>query len=162
VGSFYTNITLRTTQPTNVVDALRAAGREAYVSQPQNGGIVVYDRESEEQEHRKPERARKLAVREAPVSALAVLNHDDDALMCTLHENGKLVDEYNSAPGYFDTGDFGSPEGGGEGFVFAVERHSELVTALGLPALAVGAGYNYIDEAEFPEGATEATFTRVG
>lgn len=36
-------------------------------------------------------------------------------------------------------------------YVFAVERHSALVSALGLPECSVGYGYNYLSRGEVPE-----------
>lgn len=36
-------------------------------------------------------------------------------------------------------------------YVFAVERHGALVTALGLPECAVGYGYTYLSNGELPE-----------
>jgi len=36
------------------------------------------------------------------------------------------------------------------GYIFAVERHSDLVKTLELPDLAVGVGYNYLRRGEFP------------
>lgn len=190
MGSFYTNITLRTDRHDDVVAALKDQGREAFVSRPQNGCVVVYDRECEEQDI---EVLRKLAdtlSSKLRCPALAVLNHDDDVLMYSLHENGKLVDEYNSSPGYFESGPGEPPAGGdasrlarafgvasttdvedvlhtpngagsGEGYVFEAERHQELVEALGAPAIAVQAGFNYIEDGELPDDVDADTFTRV-
>lgn len=193
MGAFYTNITLHTTQQANVVEALRAAKREAYVSQPMNGCTVVYDRESEDQDIDVLNKVASTLSAKLRCAALAILVHDDDVLVYTLHENGELTDEYISWPAYFDDSGGGSesPEGGDaetlarafgadgnvdkvesalrvqragntdDGFVFETERHEELAIALGLPALAVGAGYQYIEQGELPEGATEQSFTRV-
>jgi hypothetical protein len=111
-------------------------------------------------------------------------------LLYALFQNGKLVDEYNSAPDYFDESDkgeehggdatslataFGVPghasrvrdilalEGGTEdGVVFETDRHEQLVDALGLPRSAIATGYNYLEEGEYPEGYDAADFERVG
>jgi hypothetical protein len=189
VGAFYTNITLRTRDQARVAATLKAAKRQAFVSAPSNGCTVVYDRESEEQDvDVLKDLAGSLSARLGCV-ALAVLNHDDDVLIYTLHEDGRLVDEYNSSPEYFESGPGASPEGGDaerlcrdfgadgkvddvetvlrtpwgtdDGFVFEMERHQELVTLLGLPSASVPAGYNYLEEGEFPDGLTDSDFIKV-
>ena len=190
MGSFYTNITLRTDRHDDVVAALDDLRRDAYVSQPQGGCVVVYDRESEEQDVEVLKKLSGSLSAKLRCAALAVLNHDDDVLMYSLHDNGRLVDEYNSSPGYFDSGPGEPPEGGdastlcrafgvastsgveevlhmpngggsGEGFIFQTERHQALAEALGIPLIAVQTGYNYIEEGELPEDAGAEMFTRV-
>lgn len=190
MGSFYTNITLRTDRHDDVVAALREQGRDAFVSAPENGCVVVFDRECEDQDVTV---LRKLAdglSAKLRCAALAVLNHDDDVLMYSLHENGKLVDEYNSSPAYFDSGPGEEPSGGdasrlcrvfgatsvagveavlhgpnaaagGDGYVFESERHHELVEALGAPTIAVQTGFNYIEEGELSEDVDPDSLTRV-
>jgi len=191
MGSFYTNITLRTTDSPGVVDALRTGKRTALVSQPQNGCVVVYDKETEDQDVEVLNRLASSLSTKLSCPALAVLVHDDDVLIYTLHENGELVDEYNSAPEYFASGEFGPSEGGDaerlarafgggdvakaeavlraeragdrdEGYVFESERHYALTEALGIPMLAVSTGFNYIEAGELPEGAIESSFIRIG
>jgi hypothetical protein len=190
MGSFYTNITLRTDRQDEVVAALHDAERDAFVSRPQNGCIVVFDRECEEQDIEVLKKLSATLSAKLRCAALGVLNHDDDILMYVLYESGKFVDEYTSSPAYFDTGPGEPPEGGdasalcrafgcattfgveqvlqtpngagdGDGYVFESERHQELVEALGLPAIAVHAGYNYIEEGELPDDADPDSFTRV-
>jgi len=191
MGSFYTNITLRTEQQPKVVETLRAAGRKAYVSPPMNGCVVVYDHESEDQSKALNKLAGSLSAK-LKCAALAVLIHDDDLLVYGLFQDGKLTDEYVSWPALFDDSASESPEGGDaeilarafgaeskideiesvlretragnrdEGIIFESERHGELVAALGIPTIAVSTGYNYIEQGELPEGTTEESFTRVG
>ena len=191
MGSFYTNITLRTEQQPKVVETLRAAGRKAYVSPPMNGCVVVYDHESEDQSKALNKLAGSLSAK-LKCAALAVLIHDDDLLVYGLFQDGKLMDEYVSWPALFDDSASESPEGGDaeilarafgaeskideiesvlretragnrdEGIIFESERHGELVAALGIPTIAVSTGYNYIEQGELPEGTTEESFTRVG
>lgn len=193
MGSFYTNITLRTAQTASVVDALKSAKRQALVAEPQNDCTVVYDRECEDQDIEVLKKLAGSLSAKLKCAALALLIHDDDVLIYSLHENGKLVDEYVSWPAFADDsagsdspdgGDaellcraFGAEDqaadveevlrveragGGDEGFVFETERHQALVDALGLPGIAVSAGYNYVEQGELPEGTTESSFTRVG
>jgi hypothetical protein len=190
VGAFYTNITVRSPQPTRVAEVLKAAGREAFVSPAANGCTVVFDRECEDQDIDVLNQLASALSGKLGCAALAVLNHDDDLLVVTLHEGGRLVDEYNSSPEYFNDGPGAAPEGGDaerlcrafgadakvdevetvlraqgvsdDGFTFEMERHEALVKALGLPMAAVSAGYNYIDQGEIPEGLSESDFVRVG
>jgi hypothetical protein len=190
MGSFYTNITLRTERHDDVVSLLRDEGREAFVSRAQRGCIVVYDRECEDQDIEVLKKLGGLLSAKLRCAALGILNHDDDVLIYMLHDNGKLVDEYNSSPAYFDSGPGEPPEGGdasrlgsafgiastggieevlhmpngagsGEGYIFESERHQALAEALGAPGIAVQTGFNYIEEGELPEGADADTFTRV-
>src|SRR5215212_2662131 len=96
MGSFYTNITLRTTQHAAVVDALKAEHRDAFVSRAENGCVVVCDRETEEQDVEELSSLASSLSGTFRCPAIAVLNHDDDVLMCTVHDKGEMVDEYNS------------------------------------------------------------------
>ncbi len=106
---------------------------------------------------------------------MALLNHDDDILYFELYEDGQKTDEYNSSPGYFGNEvDEEGPSGGNsvrlakvfgvndpqkiEGalrqvdYVFAMERHHDLASALGLPEFSVGLGYSYLSsEGQIPD-----------
>jgi hypothetical protein len=188
MGSFYTNITLRTTNQSRVLDVLSSAGRTAFISQPQSGCIVVYDSDTEDQDVDALRDLGDSLSAKLSCAALAVLVHDDDLLLYSLHEGGKVVDEYASAS-LDETGD--APEGGdatrlcrafgatgtahvetilrtdraggsGGGYVFETERHEDLVNALGLSPLAVATGFNYLEQGELPEGATPGSFVSTG
>jgi hypothetical protein len=187
MGSFYTNLTVRGPAPDAVAAELK--GRSALVSPSMNGSVVVFDEESEKQD---PKILAKLASRlstkfSCPV--LAVLNHDDDVFWYQLYNAGKLLDEYDSFPGFSDGDDTNTnPRGGNakalceafgsinheqvervlrkssldeDGYTFAVERHDELAQALDLPSYGVGAGFNYIEEGELPDGLDESDLLRV-
>jgi hypothetical protein len=182
VGSFYTNITLR--GPSQQAVAAELSGRRAFVTPIKDGCVVVFDEESEEQD---PDvlsgLAAKLSARLA-CPALAVLNHDDDVLLCMLFEKGAKRDTYDSTPG-FDGGDpFAPPKGGDasalcaafgssrvadvsrilratrDTYMFAVMRHADLVAALGLPDWSVGAGFNYVVQGEPPAGLDESSLMK--
>jgi hypothetical protein len=190
MGSFYTNITLRTDRLDDVVEVLHDLERDAYVSQPQKGCLVVFDKECEEQDVDTIKRLASALSSRLKTPALGVLNHDDDILMYVLYDNGKLLDEYNSSPGYFESAPGEEPEGGdasalgrafgvastsgvedvlhaprasgdNDGYVFEYERHEALVASLHISTFAVGFGFNYLEEGEFPEDASAESFTRV-
>jgi hypothetical protein len=188
MGSFYTNITLRTTNQNRIVEVLSAAGRTAFVSQPQSGYIVVYDSDTEDQDIDALKELGDSLSAKLGCAALAVLIHDDDLLFYSLHENGRLVDEYASASleerdeapeggdaarlcRAFGAADAAQVEtilrtdragGSGGGYVFETERHEDLVKALGLPVFAVATGFHYLEQGELPEGATPGSFVSVG
>jgi hypothetical protein len=159
------------------------------VSPARDGCVVVFDEECEGQD---PETLARLGARlskSLACTVLAVLNHDDDILLYRLYSNGTLVDEYNSAPNYFDTdAEPSEPEGGNarvlcdafgvtsydtveailrkgaltdDGYIFAVDRHADLAGALGIPSFVVGTGFTYILNGELPEGLELETLTRL-
>ena len=186
MGGFYTNYTLRGPSQGAVASAL--TGRKAIVSPESSGCIVAYDEASDDQNG---EAIAALALHlsktlHCPV--LAVLDHDDDILWYQLYEDGKLTDEYDSTPGYFDPSAEPSAPAGGDaerlcrafgasdvvaveailrkssfdddGYVFAHERHTDLVRALGLPEFAVLKAYASFERGEYPEGLSERDMMR--
>jgi hypothetical protein len=146
--------------------------------------VVVFDAETEAQELTTlQDLAGELSRRHHCVT-LAVLNHDDGVLRYWLHDDGNVIDEYNSWPGYFSGGD-AVPSGGDANALCAafgvadraadverilraprsspeVDRHAALVGVLGLPRAAVGTGFEYIAKGELPEKITQTDLRLVG
>ncbi|MFP4249540.1 MAG: hypothetical protein ACLFU7_07760 [Armatimonadota bacterium] len=189
MGSFYTNVTLRGVGQERVAEYLAGRNRQVLVSPAKNGLTVVYDALTESQEARLlTNLARELSA-QFDCPALAALNHDDDVLWLQLHIDGRLLDEYTSAPGYFTGDAAGAPEGGDAealceafgaedaeerverilrreqdiaGYFGASERHAELAQALGMPATLVTTGYRYLTHGETPEGFMPQDFIHTG
>jgi len=181
MGNFYTNYTLRGPSQQEVAKAL--AGRSAIVTPAQGGCVVVFDERSEEQDDKVIAALAARLSRDFGCPVLAVLNHDDDILWYQLYLDGTLADTYDSSPGYFNPsakpsapagGDarklcnaFGAAKVaeveailrksslGGEGYVFAVDRHADLARDLGIPPFGVGVGFNDIADGELPDGLDE-------
>jgi len=192
VGAFYVNLVVGTADQSAVAAAL--AGRSALVTPAIGGFVIVADEAADTQDQDVIRSlARGLSSRlDCPV--LAVMNHDDDILWYCLAGGAEIVDEYDSAPGYFDAdadvdedGHLPSPAGGDAkrlcaafgssavervqevlrkpsfddgGYVFAGERHSDLVTALGLPQFSVGFGFVYASAGSLPEGLSQDQLLR--
>jgi hypothetical protein len=187
MGNFYTNYTLRGPSQQSVVAAL--TGRSAIVTSEQDSCVVVFDEASDDQDSEVITGLASKLSNELSCPVLAVLNHDDDILWYQLYLGGKLADEYDSSPGYFDpTAEPSAPAGGDaqklcsafgasnvaevesvlrkpsfeeDGYAFAVERHADLARVLGIPSFGVGAGYRYISDGELPEGLDEDSLVRV-
>lgn len=189
MGSFYVNFVARTKNRGEVGNLL--AGRDAYISPVLDEVVLFYDREADAQDWPLIEKlAREFSDRLATV-ILATLNHDDDILMYCLFENGEERDSYNSAPDYFeDTYTSRGPIGGaaevlceafgskninavgiilrtpeaasGDGYVFALDRHRDLMEALGMTSLAFLAGYRHLEAGDFPEDLNRDDFIKVG
>jgi len=184
MGSFYTNFTLR--GPSQEAVAAALAGRSAIVTPAQNGCVVVFDEQSDDQDSAVIAQLAARLSRELHCPVLAVLNHDDDIFWYQLYLAGVLADEYDSSPGYFDASAEPSGPAGGDaqklctafgsgavaeverilrdhdGYTFAVDRHTDLARAIGIPSFGVGAGYGYVSGGELPEGLEEADIVRVG
>jgi len=191
MGSFYTNITARTGDLDRVATAVREVRRTALIAPPAGGAVVVFDQASEGQDVEVLKALAAHLSRACACSTIAVMNHDDDVLIYFLYDRGALKDEYNSAPGYFDPdGAADDPPSGGDvkrllsvlggqgsaaaldrilhtsagdddAFAFATDRHRELAVALGLPEFAAGAGYDYLEAGEIPEGVDVDALVRV-
>ncbi|WP_375057319.1 hypothetical protein [Zobellella sp. DQSA1] len=177
--SFYVSHTLGCADAEAVAAAM--GGRNAFVTPPHKGSVVVLDEAAESQD---PEVVLALGCRlssELGVPVLVALNHDDDILLLALCQRGWVVDQYNSAPELFEPDPdaepigpqggnaerlaeaFGSPHtdaierilrhpSGDTGYLFAYERHFELVKALGISEYGVNTGYKYLAAGEYPAG----------
>jgi hypothetical protein len=186
MGNFYTNYVLRGPSQQSVADEL--TGRRSTVTPAQNGCVVVFDAQSDEQDMKQiAELAARLSRRfSCPV--LALLNHDDDVFWYQLYENGEKSDEYDSSPGYFDpSAEPSAPNGGNaqklcsafgatdatgverilrqssydeNSYTFAVQRHADLFRSLGLPEFGVGISYASLERGEYPEGLTSENLMR--
>ena len=113
MGNFYTSYTLRGPSQQSVASAL--AGRSALVTSAHKGCVVVFDEESDEQNHEIIAELASQLSGQFRCPLLAVMNHDDSILWYQLYLSGELVDEYNSAPGYFETEDEEAAAAGPEG-----------------------------------------------
>jgi hypothetical protein len=184
MGAFYTNITVRHADVDAVIAVLEKLRRDAFVTPTHNGAVVVFDAHIESQDARDIDRLASPISKRLRSAALLALNHDDDLLYYALLESGRLIDEYNSRPGYFDGtqqeavgGDarklaaaFGVPDRADRldrllhatKYTFETERHAALVRLLGLPPAAVGSGYDTISQGELPEGVQESELRVVG
>ena len=185
-GNFYTNYTLK--GPSQQAVAAALAGRSAIVTPAQNGCVVAFDEASDEQDSAVITELALRLSRELRCPLLAVLNHDDDIFWYQLYLTGELADQYDSSPGYFDpAAEPSAPVGGDaqrlcnafgatdvaaveavlrkssyddDGYVFAFERHADLVRALGLPEFAVGTAYASFERDEYPEGISPKDVVR--
>ncbi len=181
MGNFYTSFTILTADHDRVVEAMK--GRKSAISACMNGFTVVWDAECEKQDDKVISAVGLRLSKALSAPVLAVLNHDDDILWYWLFSPEGKLDEYNSAPGYFE-GDELPPRGGdafllvrtmapsasvqsvdtilqNRGYVFAFERHADLLAALSMPPFAA-TGYKHISRGDVPDGLTgdELTFTK--
>jgi len=143
---------------------------------------VAYDEKSEAQDFHIINELGSRLSRDLESPVLAVVVHDDDILFFQLYEYGEITDDYDSSPGYFDPDAEPSGPDGGDAMRLcsafgtanvaevmeilrkstydddgpdAIERHIQLVSALGLPPWAVCAGFNYIIAGEIPDGISD-------
>jgi hypothetical protein len=111
---------------TNDVDSLSAAldrrgVQRRRVLSAKNGWTSLYEEQASQQNDA---RIRDLASglsRDLQVATIAFLVHDSDMACYWLYDDGKLLDEYNSCPDYFDTDgsdDESPPASGGRPDVF--------------------------------------------
>jgi hypothetical protein len=115
MGLFCANFHFRTTEDRALSEAVQRRGVTRYRVVPATSGWTsLYEEQASEQDDR---RIRDLAgglSEDLHVAAIAFLVHDSDIACYWLFDNGQLLDEYNSDPGYFDQEPDGppSPSGG--------------------------------------------------
>jgi hypothetical protein len=178
MGNFYVNQTVKCADPARLAEFL--ADYQAFLSPVRDGTVVVYERRCDLQEIGWGQSFSDDLSIVAGGPVLNMLNHDDDVLYYTLHRDGAMIGEYNSTPRFFDETDSPFPSGGdaallcktfasgnvaaikpilhmqGEKYLFAINRHKELVAALGMPAHSVGYGWIYLSRGECPKSLDRA------
>ncbi len=184
MGNFYTNVVVRESDVDRVVSALESLRRRAYVVATDNTS-VVYDERCDDQDLDELQKLAGKLSEQLGAPALAFCNHDDDVLWYALADGGKIVDTYDSCPGYFDGGPrtptggdaarlcaaFGVSEKRSEveallrqeksAITFEVERHQRLLALLGLPESAL-LGYGYVSRGELADRTPDARLRTVG
>jgi hypothetical protein len=115
MGLFCVNFHFRTTDHRALSEALDRRGIGRYRVVPaRSGWTSLCEEQASEQDDR---RIRDLAgglSEDLHVPAIAFMVHDSDIACYWLFDNGQLLDEYNSDPGYFESDADGppSPSGG--------------------------------------------------
>jgi hypothetical protein len=113
MGSFFTNIQVRSEDYDGVVDALRNCnGFPVYISKvPHKGWISIYPESTESQDSDLLKKIVTSLSRYLETGVFGLLVHDSDLFWYVLSERGKVLDEYDSEPGYFSGSEVG-PTGG--------------------------------------------------
>ncbi len=115
MGLFCANVHFRTINDKALAAAVDRRGIAQYrISPAKNGWTSLYEERASEQDD---QRIRELAgglSADLHAAAVAFMVHDSDIACYWLFEDGKLLDEYNSCPDYFDddADGPGSPSGG--------------------------------------------------
>lgn len=130
MGNFYTSIAIKTKDLDPVVDFLKKKRRISFVSKPNNAFIYLYDEKCDQDPKQINQLCKKISLdNKCPV--MAFNNHDDDLLNYWLFVNGEKVDQYDSAPGYFQFKEVKPPRGGDPGKLCSVFDCQEGVEKLG-------------------------------
>jgi hypothetical protein len=103
MGAFFTNHQVRDKSATEVCDALKPLLEgHAYVSPEKNGWVTVYDEASDRQEESTINQLAAELSRSLDTPVFGFMVHDSDIAFYWLYQNGVLIDEFNSAPDYFE------------------------------------------------------------
>jgi hypothetical protein len=182
VGGFYVSFAVHGASQAGLTDSLKELKCRGFVSKDVEGINVFYEEKADSQDEDVILAVGTRVSKAVGKQVLAVLNHDDSVLMYWLFKAGKVVDTYNSAPGYFNDEDntpvggdtkklckaFATKEAGelireiltSEDYVFAVERHEALAVALGMDPRFACLGFEAINGGEFPAGVTKKDFVK--
>src|SRR5690348_14225951 len=111
MGSFYTNVLVREPNIDIVTGLLAARGSAAYIAG--DGAVtVVYDERAERNPAAELDALAIMLSAKLHRPSLAISNYGDDVLEYRLAENGKIIDWYNSYPGFSRKAGRDRPDGG--------------------------------------------------
>jgi len=105
MGNWYTNVSVKGAQQSEVVAALDELARRAYVTPEVSGWIVVYDQQTDDFDLGILESLALTLSTRLSCTTLASCNADDDVLWLALYENGNLSTRYTSSRKAFEDGD---------------------------------------------------------
>ncbi len=192
MGAFFTHVQVRTPDLQAVVRTIsEAAGdfdrvdderfdREVLVLPPDAGGwVAIYDQATESQEGRVLDALGMLVSRGAV--AFSALVHDSDVLQLTLFDDGRVLDRFDSMPGYFDGQPGRRPRLKADRWAVALapgQRVDALrdvlseeglrpevvlervATLFGCDVARASVGHTYVEREELPEGTCVLRFRR--
>jgi len=104
MGNWYTNVSLKEVQQSDVLGVLKELGRKAYVTPIVAGWVTVYDQQTDRFDLGDLESLALTLSMRLSCLALAACNADDDVLWLGLYENGALVTRYGSTRSAFEDG----------------------------------------------------------
>ncbi len=172
MGAFFTNLQVRKSSQQAVCEAFQKMNQgRAYVSPDAANWVTVYSEVTEDQNDETLREIAGALSRTLKTDVLAILVHDSDIAMYWLFRNGDLIDQFNSAPNYFEgAGDSDEAEGGdpdallplcvpgttraqleqilhpSDGFpLMAEEIVDELAKLLGIDDARSNLGFNYFE-----------------
>lgn len=113
MGSTYTNIQVKTRDFDGVARCLQdRVVLPVYISRPcDKGWVSVYPRITDNQDPDALKAICEMLSKEFETGVFGISVHDSNLFCYVLYENGKLSDDYESDPGYFDGEDL-PPRGG--------------------------------------------------
>ena len=174
MAGFYSNITLRTDAAEDVCAFLKDKAAIAYVSPAAKGAVVIFHEDLSNQEGLAADLSAHFSC-----PALLAMVYGESILLYHLYDGGRQADSYVSSPHGDLELDGPAPPGSAsvlcmafeaerferrvesilrkEGkpdqpYAYGVNRHGELLRALGLPLFAAGASFQSIDLGEMPAG----------
>jgi hypothetical protein len=182
----YANLVLRGPATADVIDALNVRGRIAYVAPGAARSVVILHEDYGGQETLAAELSATFQC-----AALLSMVFGETVLLYQLYQNGEQVDAYVSTPHDGLELDGPTPQGNpavlcaafdrerhaasvervlhrptkpGTDYAYAINRHGELLRALGLPLFAAGASFGAVEAGELPHasGFDPSTLVRTG
>jgi hypothetical protein len=174
MSQFYANLIIQGPDPHDVTAALREIHHVTYVAPGRANTSVVYHEDMARQEELATVLSRRFSC-----AVLLSMVFGGTVLLYHLYVNGERADAYVSKPHEGLELDEPPPDGNSEAlcaafnkehrvasverilrrptkpgtdYAYAVNRHGELLRALGLPLFAAGAGFAAIEAGELPHG----------
>src|SRR5262245_6134532 len=177
MGLFCANVHFRTTDDKALAASLSRRGVTRYRVAPDKGGWTsLYEERASQQDDGWIRDLAGGLSRDLHVAAVAFLIHDSDIACYWLYDDGRLLDDFNSCPGYFDDdADGPGPRSGGrpdvlsrycragvrqedlaailaEEALFAETLIEKLAAALGIDPGRAIADYRHADDDGGPGG----------
>ncbi len=114
MGAFFTNLQIRKSSQQAVCAAFQKMNQgRAYVSPDAADWVTVYSEVTEDQNDETLRQIASGLSRTLKTDVVAFLVHDSDIALYWLFRSGDLIDQFNSAPNYFEgAGDSDEAEGG--------------------------------------------------
>lgn len=103
MGAFVVNFHVRISSKEAVAEVLQGMSLEAaWISGGKGPWVTVWEALASRQDTVRIQELAQAISQQLEAPLIGFLNHDSDVVCYWLFDSGKLLDEYNSCPGYFD------------------------------------------------------------